>query len=135
VNFHVLIEDDSFARAGTYDLLPTYIRNFSSLSGESCLYCDGLSSTTGSSGESLIIPCKDGNHGNKSDQPNLLSDLFDMDHVWIDILHKALRLTDRIELFLQKQAVESGIVRELETAFLEQCNIKYHHWEDEKQVK
>ena len=117
----------------------THRRTFEKIQAESCYYCDetkkALKCETkkfhgGKSKKALKVDgtqakivCPDKQHGKKG--RNLLNDLVDESHIWIDTLHMEMRLTDRSETFMQEQAVQNGKVRELENAILTQCGLSY----------
>ena len=121
-------------RADDIVLLPSYLRSFSELSASSCLYCSNLCRTTDENGKTITIPCPDTDHGVKP-VANLLFGLFEISNVWVDILHLTLRLSDRLEMFMKEIAEKSGKVAEMEKAFAQQCDIKYHHWTQDKVIK
>ena len=121
-------------RADEVILLPEYVRTFSSLRASSCPICDKKCKAMEETGTEQIQKCPDVDHGVKS-KANLLLDLFDEDHLWIDLLHLTLRLTDRIEMFFQETAVRNGKLMVLEVQMERQCGIKYHHWVKNGEVK
>ena len=120
-------------RADEVILLPEYVRTFSSLRASSCPICDKKCKAMDETGTEQIQKCPDVDHGVKS-KANLLLDLFDEDHLWIDLLHLTLRLTDRIEMFFRDRR-DKRKTDGVGGADGKECGIKYHHWVKNGEVK
>ena len=59
----------------------------------------------------------------------------DEKHIWIDLVHLELRLTDRTELFMQgEEAVRNKKVEELESAINFQCGLSYKSYQSKSSL-
>ena len=111
-------------RSTIYLLEESHRRLYSKKEAESCAFCSGLMFEMTFDGKRIPKSCPDKKHGEKIGE-NLLDGLVDNSHLWIDLVHMELRLTDRTEMFFQEEAVLNDKVKELDASILEQCGISY----------